>query len=518
VRPAESDGVTQGTLAVPSLLAALVVADPAGGWLPWFGATCSAAAATLLHLRREMVHSSGGSGSSGGAGRRPADSGADADADAATDAKRGAAAAAGGGRLTRARVRVRADACNGSSGGGGSGSGSGEGAPGRVPAGDGGANGRGTAGAAGDPWGGWAPLAWAVALVAAALAAAAGVWGSGGGGGTAAAAFAVAAAAAAPGCFHGLMGLLPHTLSLGEASLLTQGALLAAAAAAAALPAAPAFATGVARAFAALGGGGGGSGSRAPGAAAEAAEAAAAAGAGAPSPDNLLMPFVSLLIACVLALSAAAWAATSSARLPAPARPSARRAWAAALAAAATGGTALLAAWTLAVFLPARPGRLLLLGYWGAVLAAALPLMHAAAGWRAVPQVRGWERLPRPPPLWRRPGTPGAPPCSRPPPLGSRPTPPPNPPPPPPHPTPPHPHPHSQIILRKGYHLIAAALFLPAFFWDPPMLGASLAIAFAALGAAEVARVTGAPLVGAAVQEFMQVGRRGGGVGGQAAS
>jgi dolichol kinase len=65
-----------------------------------------------------------------------------------------------------------------------------------------------------------------------------------------------------------------------------------------------------------------------------------------------------------------------------------------------------------------------------------------------------------------------------------------------------------KIILRKGYHLIAAALFLPAFFWDPALLSASLAIAFAALVAAEVARVMRAPLVGRAIQEFMQVRRR----------
>jgi hypothetical protein len=56
---------------------------------------------------------------------------------------------------------------------------------------------------------------------------------------------------------------------------------------------------------------------------------------------------------------------------------------------------------------------------------------------------------------------------------------------------------------------VAAALFLPAFFLDLPLLCASLAIAFAALVAAEVARCTGLPVVGAAVQGFMQVGGRG---------
>lgn len=65
--------------------------------------------------------------------------------------------------------------------------------------------------------------------------------------------------------------------------------------------------------------------------------------------------------------------------------------------------------------------------------------------------------------------------------------------------------PITQIILRKGYHLVAAALFLPAFFWDLPLLCISLAIAFAVLAAAEVARCMRVPLLGEAIQGFMQV-------------
>lgn len=62
-----------------------------------------------------------------------------------------------------------------------------------------------------------------------------------------------------------------------------------------------------------------------------------------------------------------------------------------------------------------------------------------------------------------------------------------------------------QIVLRKGYHIIAAVLFMPAFFWDLPMLAVSLAIAFAALVAMEILRCARVPVVGAAVQRFMQV-------------
>lgn len=65
---------------------------------------------------------------------------------------------------------------------------------------------------------------------------------------------------------------------------------------------------------------------------------------------------------------------------------------------------------------------------------------------------------------------------------------------------------HTQIILRKGYHLLAMALFLPAFWWDLPLLVLSLGVAFAALVALELARCARIPGVGPGVQRFMEVG------------
>ena len=92
--------------------------------------------------------------------------------------------------------------------------------------------------------------------------------------------------------------------------------------------------------------------------------------------------------------------------------------------------------------------------------------------------------------------------------LGAR-IPPHPPPPPPPLPTLTRVPPAPQIILRKGYHLLAAALFLPAFFLDLPMLCASLAVALAALVAAEALRCNAMPWLGPRVQSFMEVGRLG---------
>lgn len=63
-----------------------------------------------------------------------------------------------------------------------------------------------------------------------------------------------------------------------------------------------------------------------------------------------------------------------------------------------------------------------------------------------------------------------------------------------------------QIIVRKVYHLLAMGLFVPVFFWDLQLLALSLAIAFAALVLLEVLRCMRLPLLGQAVQDFMQVG------------
>ncbi len=57
--------------------------------------------------------------------------------------------------------------------------------------------------------------------------------------------------------------------------------------------------------------------------------------------------------------------------------------------------------------------------------------------------------------------------------------------------------------MRKGYHLLAAALFLPALAAQPALLGRALAGAFAALAAAEAARVGGLPALAPRLHAFM---------------
>lgn len=59
------------------------------------------------------------------------------------------------------------------------------------------------------------------------------------------------------------------------------------------------------------------------------------------------------------------------------------------------------------------------------------------------------------------------------------------------------------VVMRKGYHLVAILLFLPAFGWDLRMLQASLAVAGGALVLAELARCAGPPLVRQAIGGFM---------------
>ena len=49
---------------------------------------------------------------------------------------------------------------------------------------------------------------------------------------------------------------------------------------------------------------------------------------------------------------------------------------------------------------------------------------------------------------------------------------------------------------RKGYHLLALGLFLPALLWEPQLLSISLAIAFALLVVLEIMRLGGVPYVG----------------------
>ena len=61
----------------------------------------------------------------------------------------------------------------------------------------------------------------------------------------------------------------------------------------------------------------------------------------------------------------------------------------------------------------------------------------------------------------------------------------------------------SNIILRKGYHVLAVALFLPALLRQPQLLGVALAVAFAVLVAVEVVRCGTIPGVSDRVQAFM---------------
>lgn len=52
------------------------------------------------------------------------------------------------------------------------------------------------------------------------------------------------------------------------------------------------------------------------------------------------------------------------------------------------------------------------------------------------------------------------------------------------------------ILVRKGYHLLAVGLFLPALLWEPQLLAVSLAIALALLVVLEVLRLGQVPYLG----------------------
>ena len=52
------------------------------------------------------------------------------------------------------------------------------------------------------------------------------------------------------------------------------------------------------------------------------------------------------------------------------------------------------------------------------------------------------------------------------------------------------------ILVRKGYHLLALGLFLPALLWEPQLLAVSLAIALALLVVLEIVRLGDIPHVG----------------------
>lgn len=52
------------------------------------------------------------------------------------------------------------------------------------------------------------------------------------------------------------------------------------------------------------------------------------------------------------------------------------------------------------------------------------------------------------------------------------------------------------ILVRKGYHLLALGLFLPALLWEPQLLAVSLAIALALLVVLEIVRIGEIPYIG----------------------
>lgn len=56
------------------------------------------------------------------------------------------------------------------------------------------------------------------------------------------------------------------------------------------------------------------------------------------------------------------------------------------------------------------------------------------------------------------------------------------------------------ILVRKGYHLLAMGLFLPALLWEPQLLALSLAIALALLVVLEVVRIGDVPHIGEILQ------------------
>jgi dolichol kinase len=59
------------------------------------------------------------------------------------------------------------------------------------------------------------------------------------------------------------------------------------------------------------------------------------------------------------------------------------------------------------------------------------------------------------------------------------------------------------ILLRKGYHILAVSLFLPALFSQPQLLGIALAGAFAVLAVVEVLRIGNISGISTRVHSFM---------------
>jgi hypothetical protein len=372
----------------------------AGGWLPWLAGSCAASLATLWHIwvttppaaEAPAVDTTGSGAAAAG------DAGVGSPAALATHSSARKAAAevtsqrpslpnANGGLIQRRAAAPRVTPGKGTCSSDSS----------STPS-DSGSSSSWRSGSSGLMWALCAPAgACAAALL---VPPARGVQGQG-----ARVALAVGAmGASAPAALHCLLVALPRTTSLGEGALLVQGVVFALAGAAWGLRRTGEFAAAVGEASAAwprlagwdsavaLAQAAGGS---IPWAAVWSSEAGFLRGAAAA--DELLAPFVSLLVASVVAISSAVWVGTSCARHtpPGPRRLLLRGA-AALLATAASCMLALLAAWTLLVFLPAAAHRVWLLAYWAAVLAVALPAMRVAATRKAAQQVSPRSLAPGP--------------------------------------------------------------------------------------------------------------------------
>lgn len=63
---------------------------------------------------------------------------------------------------------------------------------------------------------------------------------------------------------------------------------------------------------------------------------------------------------------------------------------------------------------------------------------------------------------------------------------------------------HRPAPVRKGYHVLAVALFLPVLPWEPGLLALALAVAFAGLVAVEAVRAAALPGVSRRITGFME--------------
>ena len=208
-------------------------------------------------------------------------------------------------------------------------------------------------------------------------------------------AFAAGMGVAAPLALHGLLAVVPRTLTIGEAVLAAHGTVFATAGSVCAVRHVPAFVTQVVSAAArqrpalmgAIVAGTGQTNAAAdmPG---------SSAGVGILDPADLgataagVYPFICLVVAGALAGGFAAWA-WCAARRHGTISSKALAAAAALAVAAVSGLLLLLAAWTLLVLVPAGVGRGSLVAYWAVCLVTALPILQLALAHNPLPKVWG---------------------------------------------------------------------------------------------------------------------------------